>query len=167
MSNNWPHQSEVDHFYGNPRGDNGQENQKWIDANIVYVKTPWNLVTSWDQMPMNKGIRVHKKCSDSLSRVFNEIWEASSRSQAKINEWGMNLCGGGFNFRLMKSSYNNLSMHSWGCAVDFDPVRNGFGDSTPNFMNIPQVLKAFEKEGWVWGGKWKKKDGMHWQAAII
>ncbi|MGY3916723.1 M15 family metallopeptidase [Aeromonas australiensis] len=60
-----------------------------------------------------------------------------------------------------------LSMHSWGCAVDFDSSRNSFGDSTPNFQNIPAVLTAFESQGWTWGGKWKKPDGMHWQAASV
>ncbi|HLC17357.1 MAG TPA: M15 family metallopeptidase [Thermodesulfovibrionia bacterium] len=28
-------------------------------------------------------------------------------------------------------------------------------------------MDAFEKEGWTWGGNWKKPDGMHWQAARI
>jgi D-alanyl-D-alanine carboxypeptidase len=161
----WPHQSEVDTFYGNPRGKDGQASGKWESANITKVKTPWKLVTSWDGMTVS-GIRVHSKCADSLLTVFEKIWNSAGNDQTKINEWGMNLYGGGFNYRLMRGS-TRLSMHSWGCAVDFDPARNGFGDSTPNFANFPQVLDAFANEGWTWGGKWTKADGMHWQAADI
>lgn len=102
----------------------------------------------------------------SLSSVLGAIWDAAGRNQAKINEWGMNLDGGGYNFRLMRGS-TRLSMHSWGCAVDFDPARNGFGDSTPNFENYPAVLSAFAAECWTWGGQWTRADGMHWQAADI
>jgi hypothetical protein len=58
-------------------------------------------------------------------------------------------------------------MHSWGCAIDFDSARNGFGDTTPNFALIPAVTDAFLAESWVWGGKWHKPDGMHFQAAFV
>ncbi|NTW83388.1 MAG: hypothetical protein HGB36_08490 [Chlorobiaceae bacterium] len=44
----WPHQSEVDTFYGNPRGRNGDASAKWESENIVMVKVPWKLVTALD-----------------------------------------------------------------------------------------------------------------------
>ncbi len=161
----WPHQSVVDDFYGDPRGKNGEPNPAWVEANIVRLSTPWELVTAWDFQRVS-AIRIHKKCKTSLNRVFGTIWDASGQSQQKINEWGMNLYAGGFNFRLMRGG-TRLSMHSWGCAVDFDSARNGFGDATPNFANIPQVRSAFDAEGWTWGGTWRKPDGMHWQAADV
>jgi hypothetical protein len=165
MSQQWPHQSEVVAFYGNPQGQNGGPSVAWERANLVLVPTPWRLVTSWNGAPV-RGVRVHRKCSDSLRQIFSDIWTASGQNQQKIQEWGMHLFGGGYNFRLMKDG-RRLSMHSWGCAVDFDPTRNGFGDTTPNFANLPAVLKAFSDEGWTWGGTWTKPDGMHWQAANI
>jgi hypothetical protein len=64
-------------------------------------------------------------------------------------------------------SGNSLSTHSWGFALDSDTSRNAFGDTTPHFAHTPQVLNAFEAEGWTWGGNWKKPDGMHWQAANV
>jgi hypothetical protein len=161
----WPHQSNVDSFYGNPRGSNGEASAKWASENIVRLKAPWKLITAWDFMPVS-GIRVHKKCSDSLDKVLRRIWVAANKDQRKINEWGMNLYAGAYNFRLMRGS-SRLSMHSWGCAVDFDSARNSFGDTTPNFALIPAVLDAFASEEWTWGGKWNKPDGMHWQAADL
>lgn len=162
----WPHQSEVDKFYGNPRGTNGQADPTWESENIVYVSPPWKLVTSWDFKPVKKGVPVHQLCADSLNNVFLRIWESADENVGVINEWGMHLYSGGYNFRLMHGS-TSLSMHSWGCAVDFDSERNAFGDPNPNFALIPQVLDAFASEEWIWGGKWSKPDGMHWQAADI
>jgi len=163
--NEWPHQSEVDAFYGNPRGRNGQVSRAWEAENIIRIAAPWNLVTAWDFSPVS-SIRIHKKCANSLERILTKIWQESGESQLKINEWGMNLYAGAFNYRMMRGA-SRLSMHSWGCAIDFDSSRNSYGDNTPNFASIPQVLNAFESEGWVWGGRWAKPDGMHWQAALI
>jgi len=163
--NNWPHQSNVDSFYGDPRGADGEVNKKWESANIVRIAPPWQLVTAWDFKPVS-AVRVHKKCSVSLAAVFDAIWAASGQSQDRINEWGMQLYAGGYIFRPMRTS-TRLSMHSWGCAIDFDSSRNYQEDTTPNFANIPAVLDAFAAEGWTWGGRWRKPDGMHWQAAAI
>jgi hypothetical protein len=162
----WPHQSNVDSVYGNPRGKNGDASATWESANIVRVRAPWHLVTAWDFMPITTGVRIHKLCSASLTKIFELIWTAANHDQQKINEWGMNLYAGGYNFRLMRGS-STLSMHSWGCAIDFDSARNAYGDKTPNFARIPAVLAAFESEEWTWGGKWRKPDGMHWQAADV
>ncbi len=161
----WPHQSDVDDFYGDPRGRDGDPSPTWVKANIVRIPAPWSLVTAWDFQPV-RAMRVHTKCAASLATVLDKIWASSGNSEAKIKEWGMHLYAGGYNFRLMRGG-SKLSMHSWGCAVDFDSARNAFGDRTPNFATIPAVLNAFASEGWTWGGKWSKPDGMHWQAADV
>lgn len=161
----WPHQSDVDAFYGNPRGKDGGPNPAWERANIVRIQAPWKLVTAWDFSPVS-AIRINAKCADSLGVVLKSIWTAAGENEAKIKEWGMHLYAGGYNFRPMRGTAR-LSMHSWGCAIDFDSARNSFGDRSPNFATLPAVLSAFEQEHWVWGGQWKKPDGMHWQAAIV
>ncbi|MGL5914993.1 MAG: M15 family metallopeptidase [Culicoidibacterales bacterium] len=162
----FPKQSQVDNFYGNPRGRNGQPSAAWEKANLVIVPTPWAAVAAWDLTLKIRGVRTHRKCAESLARVFNKIWIASGKSQTQIEKWGMHLLGGGYNFRLIRGG-SSLSMHSWGCAVDFDPARNGLHDDTPHFAHCPEVLKAFASEGWTWGGNWTRADGMHWQAASV
>ena len=161
--NKWPKPGEIIAFYGNPSGPNASASSQWIKDNIVLVKSPWRLVTSWDGMQV-KGVSVHQKCGLSLRRVFDRIWLDAKQNQKTIEAWGMHLFGGGFNYRVVRGG-SSLSMHAYGCAVDFDPARNGLGDSTPNFANVPEVLKAFADEGWTWGGSWARPDGMHWQAA--
>jgi len=161
----WPNQSNVDSFYGNPRGNDGGPSAAWEEANLTRLVPPWPLVTAWDGTPV-KSIRIHRLCAESLRITLEAIWMAAGQNERVIKNWGMHLYGGGYSFRLMRGS-NRLSMHSWGCAVDFDPERNKFGDTTPNFANCPAVLDAFAAEKWIWGGNWKKPDGMHWQAADL
>ena len=157
----WPLQKDCDRFYGNPRGANGKPSAKWESENLVSIRPPYRM--TYAGKPIN-GIRVHKKCAESLKRVLDRIWEASGKDQATVDRWGASIYGGAYNYRLMRSG-NSLSMHSWGCAIDLDPARNGLGDQTPHFANVPEVLDAFAAEGWEWGGDWSRRDGMHWQAA--
>jgi hypothetical protein len=160
----WPKQSECDAFYGNPRGRNGLASATWEAANLVKVTVPWRMVAAWDANIPIKSIRVHKRCAESLARILGRINCESAYSQALLADWGMDKFGGGYNYRLMRGG-SRLSMHSYGCAVDFDPARNGMGDKTPHFANCPEVLAAFKSEGWEWGGDWTNPDGMHFQAA--
>lgn len=166
----WPKQSECREFYGNPvnKRDPSKVAPQWEAQNLVVVASPWRMVTSWrDEKGVRrpvKGVRVHRKCAESLARVFAAIWQASGQDQAKIEQWGCHLLGGGFTYRAKRGG-SSLSMHAYGCAIDLDPDRNGMGDTTPNFANIREVLNAFASEGWEWGGDWSSPDGMHWQAA--
>lgn len=74
---------------------------------------------------------------------------------------------------------NRLSLHSYGIAVDFIPyrwkgdpywywVRNRGEDWTAypydKRWQVPEVvIKAFEEEGYIWGGKWYQFDNMHFE----
>lgn len=165
MPTTWPTQAECDQFYGNPRGKPGQPNPTWEAANIISIKPPYRM--TYDGVPI-KGIRIHRKCAASLLDALTGIWNAAGHDQAKVDEWGASIYGGAYNYRLMRGG-TRLSMHSWGCAIDLDPARNGFRDPTPRFLQYPQVYRAFEAQGWTWGGRWKGDscDGMHFQAARV
>ena len=162
--NHWPKQADCPTFYGNPDPDgDGHPNRAWEDANLTRVVPPWQMVLAWDASKPVKSILIHKKCAPSLATVLQSIWEYCGRDQFKIEVARAHLYGGAYNFRLMRGS-SRLSMHSYGCAIDLDPEHNAFG-SAPTMA--PQIVKAFEDQGWVWGGLWKKPDGQHFQAAIV
>ena len=169
---NWPTQRECDNFYGNPRGRNpSQPSATWESQNLTFITPPFKMY--YDGKLVTK-IKVHKKCADAFSRVFNNLLVAANGSQTILDEWGVTKFGGSYNFRLMRNG-TALSMHSYGCAIDLDPANNGLGDKTPRFANYPQVLKAFKDEGATWGGDWNgdgiqndtPADGMHWQFARV
>ncbi len=86
---------------------------------------------------------------------------------------------GSFNWRRANGS-RSRSYHSYGIAVDFNPASFGnrqvFWDWSRKFnkewYSIPysrrwmvneKFVSAFEKQGFVWGGKWLFFDNMHFE----
>jgi hypothetical protein len=57
-----------------------------------------------------------------------------------------------------------LSVHSWGAAIDINADTNPLSLDGVLRRDIPDAWVAeFEKRGWTWGGRWKKPDAMHFQ----
>jgi D-alanyl-D-alanine carboxypeptidase len=55
----------------------------------------------------------------------------------------------------------SLSLHAWGLAVDLNASENPQG-SEP--QQDPRLVRAFEREGFTWGGHWPTApDGMHFE----
>lgn len=173
MSDYWPTQEEVlsnKSVYGDPRGrDKSRSSTAWEAANIIYIKPPFRMTYAGQVV---SRIRVHRYCAGSLLRVMNSLNTAAKENQKTLDHWGVSIFGGCVMYRLMRG-LNQLSIHSYGAAIDLDPARNGLGDKTPRFAEFPEVLKAFDDEGWRWGGDWngngssldeRRADGMHWQA---
>lgn len=156
-------------IYGDPRGRDGAESLTWKAKNLVAIPVPFKMTMGAIKITR---ISIHRECSASLARVLDRIWLASGKSQAIVDEWGISKFSGSFAFRQMRG-LETLSMHAFGCAVDFDQANNALHDTTPRFAKFPQVLAAFKAEGWKWGGDWngngssadeRRCDGMHWQA---
>lgn len=165
---NWPKQSEMNAFYGNPDTNNdGQPDKAWEAANLIRITPPYKLVLAWDTKRSVSSVLVHKKCGESLLRILTAI-KAHYKTQEAIEAARMHLFGGVYNFRLMRGG-SKLSIHSWAAAIDLDPERNGLGKTWVDGKGMmpTAVVKAFEAEGWVWGGKWSRPDAMHFQAAKV
>ena len=158
----WPLERDADSFYGNPRGKGDQPSAAWMAANLVAIRPPFRM--TYDGRPV-ATVQIHRLCADSLRGVLKAIWAQAGQDQATVDAWGVSVFGGSFNFRL-KRGLSSLSMHSYGCALDFDPGRNPLGSRTGNFTENSPVVMAFEQAGWEWGGRWKSRpDRMHVQAA--
>lgn len=125
-------------------------------------------------------IIIHKDLVSSIKNIFKRIvsetnfpmtsvfpismfnWNSSSR----LNN------SGAFDWRFVKNS-DEISDHSFGAAIDINPVLNPWvRKGLPNFpynqnkrgtlYYNSDVVKIFKDEGWKWGGDWKKsKDWMH------
>jgi hypothetical protein len=165
--NDWPVERECPRFYGDPsyRASGDRPNASWESANLVRVSAPFKMYYAGKLV---QSVRIHRKCAESLTRIFAAIWGAAGKSQKVIDQWGVSTYAGTFNYRPKRGG-SVLSMHAYGCAIDLDPARNAHHDTTPNFAIGPQhkVVEIFEAEGWTWGGRWKGRscDGMHFQAA--
>lgn len=77
---------------------------------------------------------------------------------------------GGMVWRVIAGT-DRLSVHSFAAAVDVSPKGNPYWRDLPrgkNMLSVRQafptvVVEAFEREGFIWGGKWAEFDLMHFE----
>ena len=105
---------------------------------------------------------------DSLYRVLNKVLSAYGENE--IHRLGLDLFGGCLNVRKKRGG-SQMSTHSWGIAVDYDPSHNKlrWGMDRARFAK-PEYLewwKIWESEGWVSLGRQRNFDWMHIQAAKV
>ena len=151
----WPHDDtdSKNAFYGDFHSPG------WQDLNLIHMQTPFTMYYSGQ--PLTHGILVHRKIVDALTAAFGEIWEACQNDQSQVDASGASDWGGCFNIRNIAGS-NNWSNHSWACAIDLWPERNGFNAPNPGFTNDSIVIQAFKRQGALWGGDYTgRKDNMH------
>jgi hypothetical protein len=55
------------------------------------------------------------------------------------------------------------STHAWGLAIDVNAFENGLG-KTPKLSK--KFVKCFKDAGFIWGGDFKRLDGMHFELNI-
>lgn len=161
----WPNQSPtaMNAYYGCPdKNGDGRPDPIWETINITKIVPPYEMALAWNPAQPVSVIHVNRACAPSLSRILQRIKEHYG-SQDEIEKARLHLYGGAYMFRLMRGA-NRLSVHSWGAAIDLDPGNNPFGGKV---TMDPAVVALFAQEGWVWGGKWRTPDGMHFQAATL
>jgi hypothetical protein len=78
--------------------------------------------------------------------------------------------GGTFNWRKVAGT-DRLSNHSFGAAIDLNVDKSAYwrwqpAAALPSFsrLNWPtEIIEAFERHGFIWGGKWYHYDTMHFE----
>ena len=152
----WPRQSGVRQFFG----DVGERQTR--------VDIPWAMYLAWDKSIRITRMTLHEKVAESAERAFEAI--ASAYTAKEITDLGLDLFGGSLNVRRMRGG-SAWSMHSWGIAIDFDPIRNQLRwDRARARLAQPDAelfWNAWESEGWVSLGRAKNYDWMHVQAARL
>ncbi len=113
----------------------------------------------------NKNLcKTHKLVVDSLKAIFTDILAHYGIDEVKRLQ--LDDYGGCFNYRPMRGG-TNLSVHSWGCAIDLDPDRNLLHETsaTARFARpeYSAMIDIFYKYGWESLGREKNYDWMHFQ----
>ncbi len=124
-------------------------------------------------------IEVHDSLIPAYKAVSREILaEASVNSNVRQFVDSLESIAG-FNWRKIEDS-SSRSYHSFGIAVDLLPKNLGKKQIYWNWTRVfnpkwyavpysqrwmipPEVIKIFEKYGFVWGGKWIAFDNMHFE----
>jgi hypothetical protein len=105
--------------------------------------------------------------ADALVRVSAELEALFVRHP----EWRVytQKLGGTFAWRMIAGT-KRLSTHSFGIAIDLQPDKGHYwrwsGKSRPAWKQLgwPEaIVAAFEKHGFIWGGKWWHYDTFHFE----
>lgn len=95
-----------------------------------------------------------KKVSDQLEKLDPELLKYVTTT------------AGTYNWRVIKDT-NRLSAHSFGIAIDINVEYSSYWkwDKVYKYRNrIPyEIVKIFEDNGFIWGGKWYHYDTMHFE----
>ena len=157
--NNWPkaYTPEFDSYYG-PAGD----------SNLIRMAFPYPMKLAWNTSQKVTSTKCHRNVADSASRIFHEVLK--HYGQQRISELRLDYFGGCYNKRAIRGG-TKWSMHSWGIAFDFDPIRNQlkWGRDKASFAK-PEYdawWQIWESEGWVSLGRQRNFDWMHVQAATL
>jgi LysM repeat protein len=122
----------------------------WKEHFMTTIDIPIKLFLSWDSRLSTSRITCHKKAATNFIETFEEI--RNSDMQKLITNYG-----GTFMFR-QKRSGSSFSTHSWGIAIDINPLTNQM--NTDGDIDI-DLVNVFRKHGFEWGGDWG--DPMHFQ----
>lgn len=153
---NWPVQDDCMAFYGP------------VGTDQVLVTLPYPMRLSWALDSWIGRISLHRKVADSAADCLDRV--AETYSPAERSDLGLDIFGGSLNVRRMRGG-SGYSMHSWGIAIDFDPVRNQltWGKDRARLAqpDAADFWAIWERAGWVSLGRSRNYDWMHVQAARI
>ena len=131
---------------------------------LTTITLPYPMRLAWDLDTKVKKMRCHKLVADKFIAIFEDILEHYGLE--KIQELGIDLFGGCFNYRKMRGG-TSWSTHSWAIAIDLDPARNTLKESskTARFARkeYKPMIDIFYKHGFISLGVEKNYDWMHFQ----
>jgi len=129
------------------------------------VEVPWPMFAAWDTTARIPEIRCHAALAPSLRRILEQV--ADEHNPSEIRNLGLHLYGGCFNKRRKRGG-GAWSMHAFGIALDWDPLRNRLrwdgGRARLAKPDAARFWAAWEKEGWTSLGRARNFDWMHVQA---
>lgn len=128
-----------------------------VSSNLIGVYAPYSKF----QFNQNNG------AAKSLENVMKEL-KNLAQSKGKVSELIGNV-NGTFNYRVI-SGTGKLSPHAYGIAIDISSNPNDYWRwatreaGEKRMLYYPEELvKTFEKYGFVWGGKWGHFDILHFE----
>lgn len=137
----------------------------------VYGKTRKDVRTNLIRVNFcEKKVLFNKQngAADALKNTGIELLELI-KAQPRLKKYIKPL-GGTFKWRNIAGT-RRLSPHSFGIAIDLNPRRSSYwyGRSETKIAEFSrlyypaEIVAIFEKNGFIWGGKWYHYDTMHFE----
>lgn len=133
------------------------DSRESIERNLIYIDTYYGSIM------FNKS----NDAAINLKRALDEVGNIS-KTISNINNFVTPLSGT-YNYRVIQDT-GLLSPHSYGIAIDLNRNDSDYwkwvskekGDM--RIASYPkELVKIFEKYGFVWGGKWSHFDILHFE----
>lgn len=122
-----------------------------------------NCSTMYGNLQFNKK----NSAADMLTKSLNEAHELA-KANPKIGGFVYPTCGT-FNYRVVQDT-GLLSPHSFAIAIDLNKNDNDYwkwvtkDKGSKRIAEYPkELVKTFENNGFVWGGKWAHFDILHFE----
>lgn len=132
-------------------------NRKEVEKNLSSISTLCGNIT------FNKNARA----GESLKKALNEAKELANNKN-KINNFIFPISGG-YNYRVIQDT-GRLSPHAYAIAIDLNRNNSDYWkwvDKSKGSKRIEEypkeLVKVFEDNGFVWGGKWEHFDILHFE----
>lgn len=125
------------------------KDKKEIEKNLIRVK--------W----FNGSVKFNKQngAAKALKRVYLKL-----KNLDKSYEKFLYPIMGTYAYRTIKNT-KRLSPHAFGIAIDLNSKYGSYWQWSKVYKNkIPNiVIEIFEKNGFIWGGRWKHFDTFHFE----
>ena len=143
------------------------EPNKTGEGYLVTIKLPYPMKIAWNLKQSVTVMRCHKLVAERFQNIFNEL--LAHYGLSRIQELKIDVLGGCFNYRLMRNG-SEISRHSWGIAIDLDPLNNGLNDnrasSTFDNAEYDEMRAIFKRNGFASLGEVKGRDWMHFEVCV-
>jgi len=161
-------------------------NSRQLKRSQYFYDALWrvhNREEAWEHVKqirfLGHPVLVHYSILTQVSLVEEQILR-SAKTNAAVKQWIDNIKSvDGWSWRNIASTQSR-SFHAYGAAIDFLPKSLGgletywlwTAQKIPEWWNVPyakrfhppsEVIRAFESFGFIWGGKWRYYDTMHFE----
>lgn len=134
---------------------------KWEAANVE------RLLFSLSRPGETRSARVHKAAAPHFVRFFDLIDKHGLRGHLETFD-------GSLVVRMKRGKEKSTdvadaSTHSFGAAIDLNAKWNPLGKAPApagSIGSLVELVPLAEECGLVWGGHWKKPDGMHFEVGV-
>lgn len=138
-------------------------------SNFRKLDLPYPMRIAWDLNKTVNTLWCHKKIINQLHCVFEDLLTVYGLE--KLQELGIDLFAGCYNYRKMRGSRTKWSRHSWAIAIDLDSARNALRTKAPlaqfSKPEYRPMMQIFEKHGFINYGVAKGFDYMHFEIAKL
>lgn len=112
-----------------------------------------------------QSLRIHPKAKTAFERARTEL-EAAVKADPALKPF-LEDAGGTFQWRVIAGT-ERISAHAYGVSIDINVKRSHYWRwdkkrvEWKNQIREP-IVRAFERAGFIWGGRWYHYDTMHFE----